>query len=70
MTAAIYVALLTLAQSDGPGRGDNPSEAGGAFILVGAVVLAILMVGAGCYFVMRSTTRRRGGAKQGPGREG
>ncbi|HEX2161180.1 MAG TPA: hypothetical protein VHF88_05090 [Thermoleophilaceae bacterium] len=70
MTATLYTALLLLAQSDGAGRGDNPSEAGGALILVGAVILAILMVGAGVYFVMRSTTRRRGGAKQGPGREG
>lgn len=70
MTAAIYMAALTLAQSDGPGRGDNPSEAGGALIIVGAIVLAILVVGTGCYLVARSTTRRRGGQKQSPGREG
>jgi hypothetical protein len=70
MTAAIYTAAMTLAQSEGPGRGDNPSEAGGVLILVGVILLAILAVGAGCYFVARSTARRRGGERQEPGREG
>jgi hypothetical protein len=70
MTAAIYTAMLTLAQSEGPGRGDNPSEAGGVLILVAAIALAILAVGTGCYLVARTTARRRGADRQGPGHEG
>ena len=70
MTAAIHAAVLTLAQTEGPGRGDNPSEVGGVLIIVGVIVLAILVVGSGCYLVARGTARRRGASKQSPGREG
>jgi hypothetical protein len=70
MTTAIYTAVLTLAQTEGPGRGDNPSEAGGVLIIVGVILLAMLVIGTGCYLVARSTTRRRGGERQSPGREG
>jgi hypothetical protein len=70
MTATIYTAALTLAQSDGAGRGDNPSELGGVLIIVGVIVLAALTIGTVCYLVARLTARRRGGVKQGAGREG
>jgi len=70
MTAAIYTAAITLAQSDGAGRGDNPSEAGGILLIVGVILLAILAVGTGAYLVARSTSRRRGGRRREPGREG
>jgi len=70
MVATIYMAALTIAQSDGAGRGDNPSEAGGILIIVGVILLAIVAVGTGAYLVARSTARRRGGDKQGAGREG
>jgi hypothetical protein len=70
MMATIYTAALTLAQSDGAGRGDNPSEVGGVLIIVGVIVLATLVIGTACYLIARSTARRRGGVKQGAGREG
>jgi hypothetical protein len=70
MAATIYTAALTLAQSDGAGRGDNPSELGGVLIIVGVIVLAALAIGTVCYLIARATARRRGGVKQGAGREG
>lgn len=70
MAATVYTAALALAQSEGPGRGDNPSEAGGVLIIVGVIVLAALVIGTACYLVARATARRRGGVKQGAGREG
>jgi hypothetical protein len=70
MTALMNTIALTLAQSDGAGRGDNPSEAGGVLIIVGVIVLAALVIGAICFLVARATARRRGGVKQGAGREG
>jgi hypothetical protein len=73
MMAAIYAAAvaLTLAQGEGPGpgRGDNPSDTGGALIIVGAIIFAILIVGTGCYLVARGTARRRGEGKRSPGHE-
>jgi hypothetical protein len=70
MVAAIHTAVLVLAQSDGAGRGDNPSEVGGFLIIAGVIVLAAVVIASACYFLARRTTRRRGGAKQSPGREG
>jgi hypothetical protein len=69
MTATIFTALLTLAQTDAPGRGENPSDVGGILIIVGVIVLAVLMVGSAWYFVARSTAKRRHGRRT-PGREG
>jgi hypothetical protein len=70
MLATIYTAALTLAQSDGAGRGDNPSEAGGVLIVIGVILLAALVIGSACYLIARATARRRRGVKQGAGREG
>lgn len=70
MIAAIYTAAVALAQTQAPGRGDNPSETGGLLIIVGSIVVMILLVGAGAYLVARSTARRRGTEKQGSGHEG
>jgi hypothetical protein len=70
MSAAIYTAAVTLAQSDGAGRGDNPSEVGGVLLIVAVILLVILAVGSGAYLLARGTTRRRGERKQEPGREG
>jgi hypothetical protein len=70
MLETVNMALLTLAQSDGAGRGDNPSEVGGVLIIVGVIVLAALVIGTICFLVARATARRRGGVKQGAGREG
>jgi hypothetical protein len=70
MVATIYTAALVLAQSDGAGRGDNPSEIGGVLIIVGVILLAALVIGTVCYLIARATARRRGGVKQGAGREG
>jgi hypothetical protein len=70
MTALVNTIALALAQSDGAGRGDNPSEAGGVLIIVGVIVLAALVIVAICFLVARATARRRGGVKQGAGREG
>lgn len=70
MTAAINTAILLLAQSDGAGRGGNPSEEGGILIIVGAIVLAVATILAAGYLVARTTAKRRGGAKGRPGREG
>jgi hypothetical protein len=70
MMATVQTIALALAQSDGAGRGDNPSEAGGVLIIVGVIVLAALVIGTVCYLVARATARRRGGVKQGAGREG
>jgi hypothetical protein len=70
MMATVHTIALALAQSDGAGRGDNPSEAGGVLLIVGVIVLAALVIGTVCYLVARATARRRGGVKQGAGREG
>lgn len=70
MVATIYTATFMLAQSDGAGRGDNPSEAGGVLIIVGVILLAAAVIAAVCFLVARATARRRGGVKQGAGREG
>jgi hypothetical protein len=70
MTATAHTIALALAQSDGAGRGDNPSEAGGFLIIAGVILLAILVIGTICYLIARATARRRGGVKQGAGREG
>jgi len=70
MVATVYTAALTLAQSDGAGRGDNPSEIGGVLIIVGVILLAVVVIGTVCYLVARATARRRGDVKQGAGREG
>jgi hypothetical protein len=70
MMAAIYTTGLTLAQSDGAGRGDNPSGLGGVLLIVGVIVLAAVVIGTVCYLIARATARRRGGVKQGAGREG
>ena len=69
MTATIFTAALTLAQTDAPGRGENPSDGGGILLIAGAILLAVLMVGSAWYFVARSTAKRRHG-KRTPGREG
>jgi len=68
--ATIYAAALMLAQSDGAGRGDNPSEAGGVLIIIGVILLAAVVIGTVCFLVARATARRRSGVKQGAGREG
>jgi hypothetical protein len=70
MVATIYTTALMLAQSEGAGRGDNPSEAGGVLIIVGVILLAVLVIGTVCWLIARATARRRGGVKQGAGREG
>jgi hypothetical protein len=70
MVATIYTTALALAQSDGAGRGDNPSEAGGVLIIAGVILLAVLVIGTICFLVARATARRRGDVKQGAGREG
>jgi hypothetical protein len=70
MAAAIHTLALTIAQSDGAGRGDNPSEIGGVVIIVGVILLAVVVIGTVCYLVARATARRRGGVKQEAGREG
>lgn len=71
MIATVYTAaLIPVAQSDGAGRAENPSEIGGVLIIVGVIVLAVLVIGTVCYLIARATARRRGGVKQGAGREG
>lgn len=69
MPAWIFTAVLTLAQTEAPGRGENPSEVGGVLIILGSIIFAMLVVGTAWYLVARSTARRRGRGRT-PGREG
>jgi hypothetical protein len=70
MMATVHTIAFALAQSDGSGRGDNPSEVGGVLIIVGVILLAALVIGTACVLIARATARRRRGVKQGAGREG
>lgn len=58
MSDPILSSHLLYAVTEGPGRGDNPSEAGGVLIIVGIVVLVALLA----FLAMRlviSFSRRR-----------
>ena len=60
-------ALLLLAASEGPGRGDDPSGVGGFVILAGVIVAAVLVIGLAWYTLGRTTRREeRGGNVHGP----
>ena len=54
------VLALALAATDGPGRGGNPSGAGGLLIIVGAILLAALVLGGLATLLVRRTRRSRG----------
>jgi hypothetical protein len=41
------------------GTGHNPSTAGGIAIIVGVVVLAALVIGLACWFLITATRRNR-----------
>lgn len=59
MMAMLVDTLGLLAQTEGGGRGENPSELGGILIIVGAIVLAVLAIGSGWYLLGRATVRKR-----------
>ena len=68
------LALFLLAADEGPGRGDDPSGAGGVLIILG-VILAVAILAAVAFRLLTSTARKhRGeGTSQGehpPGRVG
>ena len=56
-STALLAMLLVLAQ-DGPGRGEDPSRAGGALLVVG-IALVVVLLAAGALFLVSRVARSR-----------
>lgn len=70
MGPTVHDALVLLAQAEGAGRGDNPSDAGGLLLIAGVIVVAAAVIVGICYLIARATARRRAGSPRVPGKEG
>ena len=54
------VLAVALAATDGPGRGGNPSGAGGILVIAGVILLAVLVLAVLVGLLVRRTRRSRG----------
>ncbi len=58
MAQLLFGAALFLV-SEGPGRGEDPSDAGGVLLVVGIALLSVIIAIAAVYLVIRLYQRRR-----------
>jgi hypothetical protein len=61
--AIVFLGDFFFLIADEPGRGDDPSGAGGVVTVVGIALLAVLVAGGVLFLITRMARRRRGEAE-------